>query len=98
MIEDTKSTVKNAVRTGVESNGSGRTEAARESLDRRAESVRDEFERRKGETKQELGKRLFDLGEEYFPEEAARRRRRVASVGVVVGFAAGFVARHLLDR
>jgi len=74
------------------------TEAARESLDRRAESVREEFERRKGETKQELGERLFDLGEEYFPEEASRRRRRVASVGVVVGFAAGFVARHLLDR
>ena len=89
-LQDAVSERTNGSREGIES-------TAREELDRRTESVREEFARRKGETRAELGERLFDLGEEYFPEEASRRRRKYASAGFVVGLAAGFIARHLLD-
>ncbi len=99
MMEDTKTRLE-----GVVGDGSERSETreriegmAREQLDDRAESVREEFERRTDETKNELGERLFDLGEEYFPEVAARRRRQMVSAGFVVGLAVGFGARHLLD-
>lgn len=89
---------QNAVRADPGETSGSIQNTARQELDRRAESVREEFEGRTGETRQEVAARLFDLGEEYFPGEAARRRRRTLSVGVVVGFAAGFVARHVLGR
>ena len=99
MLEDTKSRI-GAV--GGSRTDGGRiehpTDAAREQFDRGAEALRQEFERRTDETRLELGDRVFDLAEEYFPETADRRRRQTLSVGFVVGLAIGFVARHLLDR
>ncbi|PSP75435.1 hypothetical protein BRC81_15525 [Halobacteriales archaeon QS_1_68_20] len=98
MIEDTESRLGRVVGDSEPTGARERIEGvARERLDERAETVREELERRTDETKMELGERLFDLGEEYFPQVAAQRRRQLVSAGFLVGLAAGFLARHLMD-
>lgn len=50
------------------------------------------------EAKEEVGRIALDTVEEYFPEQAKKRRRRRYARLLVVGFGIGFLARHLLGR
>lgn len=82
------------------------TETAKQQLEGRRETAREQLEGRTELARVELGERLFDLGEEYFPEVAKRRRRNVAatafvagvSTGIAIGYAAGTMVRKAFGR
>lgn len=46
----------------------------------------------------QLAERTLDLTEEYFPEEVASRRRRVAAAGFAAGLAVGGIVGTTLRR
>jgi F0F1-type ATP synthase assembly protein I len=94
MIENTKSRLPEPLRQELERG----TESARSELDRRRDVARMELEVRTDEAKDRLGERLFDVGEEYFPEVARRRRQKVAAAAFAGGFVAGIAVRHVLGR
>lgn len=48
--------------------------------------------------KQRLGETMFDLMEEYFPEESASRRRQHMAKAFVAGIAVGLAGRFLWKR
>ena len=48
--------------------------------------------------KQRLGETMFDLMEEYFPEESASRRRQDMAKAFVAGLAVGLAARLFWKR
>lgn len=66
-----------------------------ESVKKRAEH---EAQQQTDVVKEEVGRRAFDLLEEYFPEEAKTRRRRGQAQTLVVGVLVGILFRHLLGR
>lgn len=82
------------------------TETARKQLEDRTDGAREHLEGHTESARAELGERLFDLGEEYFPEVAQRRRRNVAaaafvagvSAGIAIGYAAGSMAKKAFGR
>lgn len=94
MMKDTKSRLAETIRGEFEDG----TEEAKAELNRRTAEARQKVDERTDVAKAELGAHLFDLGEQYFPEEARRRRRKVAAGGFVAGVATGVVAKHYLDR
>ncbi|MFC7069825.1 hypothetical protein [Halobaculum lipolyticum] len=65
-----------------------------------AEKVRTEARSRAGErgelVRHEVGARMFDLMEEYFPEEHAERRRQELVRAFGAGIAVGFLGREIL--
>ncbi|MEF8773405.1 MAG: hypothetical protein V5A37_01650 [Halobacteriales archaeon] len=93
-MKDTKFQLPETLRAELDRNA----EDARDRLEGRTEQTRRKVDERADVAKEELGERLFDLGEEYFPEVARRRQRRVAATAFAAGVAAGAVGRHLLDR
>ena len=48
--------------------------------------------------KDEIGRRAFDTLEEYFPEQAAERRRQNQTAVFLVGLAVGFALGVLVGR
>ncbi|MFC7132750.1 MULTISPECIES: hypothetical protein [Salinibaculum] len=50
------------------------------------------------EAKTEVGRRAFELLEEYFPEQAQERRQQDRAAPFVVGFAVGFTLGVLVSR
>jgi hypothetical protein len=62
------------------------------------ESMRAEATRRADSARRELGERVIDATDDYFPEAVRQRRRRDIAGGMVIGLAVGFFARHLLGR
>lgn len=91
MIGDTTRTVRSKVQDDI-----GPT--ARDEFQKQAEVARGEVEKQADEKREELGYRVFDLAEAYFPEAATDRRRRYLATGAAIGVGAGFVLRHVLDR
>jgi len=75
--------------------GSGPSSRFTESVKKRAEH---EAQQQTAVVKEELGRRAFDLLEEYFPEEAKTRRRRGQAQTLAVGVLVGVFIRHLLGR
>jgi hypothetical protein len=66
------------------------------------ESVKDRARRgarqQAGLARQEVGRRAFDLLEEYFPEEAKSRRQRNSASVFLLGLAVGILLRQLAER
>ena len=93
MSED-RSPIADVVRTELEKG----TDSARREVDRRAEEALQGIDRRADVARGEVGARLIDLTEEYFPEEVARRRRRGMAMAFAAGVGAGAAARHFVRR
>lgn len=65
----------------------GRTDEAREKLTQQREQMKDE-----------IGTQVFEVLEEFFPEQSKAQRRAHAKKALLVGIAIGFLLRHLVDR
>ena len=55
------------------------------------EQARYEVQRRTTDAKEELGMLVFDLAEEYFPEQSRARRRKTMSQAFLTGALFGFL-------
>lgn len=94
MSEDTKSKVVDVVRAEFERG----TDTARKEFERNAEEARQEIDRRADDARKGLAPSIVDLTEEYFGEEIARRRRKVAGAAFATGVAVGLVTYRFLGR
>ncbi|WP_135305001.1 hypothetical protein [Haloarcula amylovorans] len=83
-------------------NESESRQQARENLNKQFEKAKRRAQDSKAQQteslKTELGRVVFDLAEEKFPEEAQQRKRQSAATAFGVGLAVGFLARHVLGR
>lgn len=66
--------------------------------DRVKERARRVAGRTADEAKEEVGRIALDKVEEYFPEQAKKRRRRRYARLFFAGFTIGFLARHAIGR
>lgn len=60
--------------------------------------AKEEASRQVDNVKQDVGPRVVDATEEYFPEETKERRRRDMVRGFLVGVGVGFLLRYALGR
>lgn len=98
MSEDSTRVLQDRLRSELNrTRGTARTEIGERS-ERARQRAMEEFEHQAEGARRELGERLVDLTEEYFPEATRRRRRRAAAAAFAAGVGAGFLARHALRR
>lgn len=62
------------------------------------ERAKEEASRQVDNVKQDVGPRVVDATEEYFPEETKERRRRDTVRGFLVGVGIGYLLRYALGR
>jgi F0F1-type ATP synthase membrane subunit b/b' len=86
-MSENKNPIVDVVRAELEKGTDTTREEFRRELDRRTDDARDE-----------VGARLVDLTEEYFPEEVQQRRRKTAAAAFAAGVGAGVAASRLLGR
>lgn len=69
-----------------------------DSQEGRTDEAREKFTQQREQMKEEIGTQVFEILEEYFPEQSKAQRRAYAKKALLLGIAIGFLIRHLADR